>query len=1039
MAQPVISSLTILPTAPETFSVLEQRMRVAEEQAESLISDLQALGVTSHRFTKLKVSKSAEHIRPISPVKAWSVFTGDGDTLWRNCENLVTRMCHMESMLHTLKLNVFRLQTDRELSTKHSDELEGRLLQMQEEHAQELKEAQLEVMRLRQRLNCAIEELERELEAKERLSAALEIATTTKTDVAIAAEDLKAANTSMRQRIAKLQDKLSQEAALRALLEEEQAVLFLTVQDMKNVVEEERTQVQELQQYCQKMNKECREMKDKLENAESRCLEAEKGNKQLRSELETKDSHVSHGQEKIKIIKQKCEEEQAELAQLRVDSVALREAAEKVQCLNQQLENQCLELTETVQKLTNQNLHLVTEHQQELKVAQDTMAKKLQEQDALLKVLQTNLGGEVQKILSERTQLETKLQSLRTEHNKCTEKAAHAEQKNTVQMEMQENTISYLRAQLDSARQDKATLENEKILLQEELYKTLNDFLEKKQNLEVQLTENKLELELLQSSLWVQEQENKCLVERMAVLEQEQHAKRQVELLLNELTDSKNNLAYEKGKLQSTVEQLQSDLHAFGDVRSENSKLCKLNTTLQARYTQVNSELDSSKIQQQRLEAKLQQTEHLLLCKEEELASAVQSRDKAIKEEKRLRQQIDTLEETEGHTKVVLQQQLSHVCEERTRMSETLENVLSSHAKLQKDLEIVQTELGRKDNDLSSLHKERARSQKNVEKLNAELAECNARLHATESQQRGKIEPLQKFAAVAQEDNRKLARALDQALQRNSTLQSHVNELEKELQSKELHEKQLFYNHTKAEEDYRIKEKLFLEQLVLLKKQHQGERKEAKKAARKEVTEMKKALDFVTAQSTGLSQTDRELRERESMLQKEILHQKDIICSLQAQLQSYIESKGSKKQNERIQNLEAELTYMKNMKESYEKNNNVQCKRIQEFMNEVSSMRKEISAAASQDEKESDLKTLLEEEVESRQKLEQRCKELECRVLKLQEKLGTEIRDASEQSEQDFNNLKMSPYFPTSTLEHWETKQKLQLISRNVLAKDKTN
>lgn len=40
-----------------------------------------------------------------------------------------------------------------------------------------------------------------------------------------------------------LQDKLSQEAALRALLEEEQSVLLLTVQDMKNVVDEERTQV----------------------------------------------------------------------------------------------------------------------------------------------------------------------------------------------------------------------------------------------------------------------------------------------------------------------------------------------------------------------------------------------------------------------------------------------------------------------------------------------------------------------------------------------------------------------------------------------------------------------------------------------------------------------------------------------------------------------------------------------------------------------------------------------------------------------------
>ncbi|XP_069830660.1 coiled-coil domain-containing protein 150 isoform X2 [Dendropsophus ebraccatus] len=1035
-ARPVISPLRILPTAPETFSVLEQRMRVAEEQAESLISDLQALGITSHRFTYPKVSESNKLVRPISPVRARPAFTGDGDTLWRNCENLVTRMCHMESMLHTLKLNVFRLHTDRELSTKHSGELEHQLHQVQEEHAQELKEAQLELMRLRQRLNCAIEEREREQEAKERLSIALEIATTTKTDVAIAAEELKATKASMSQRITKLQEKLSQEAALRALLEEEQAVLLLTVQDMRNIVEEERTKVQELQQYCHKINTESKEMKDKLENSESRWQEAENKNKQLWSEIETKDSHVSQLQEEIKIIKQKCEGQQAELGQLRADSVALREAAEKVQCLNQRLENQCSELTETVQKLNNQNLHLVTEHQQDLKVAQDAMTKKFQEQETLLAVFQTNLGAKVQEMLRERTQLEAEVASIRAEHNKCTEKAIHTEQKTSVQMEMQENTIAGLRAQLDSALQDKTAIENEKRLLQEEL-----------------------EQELLQSSLWVQEQENKRLVEHVAVLEQEQHAKRQVESLLNELTDSKNKLAYEKGKLQSTVELLQLDLQSFGDAHSENSKLYKLNASLQARYTQLNSELDSSKIRLQRLKAKCQQTEHTLRCKDEELTLAIQSRDEAIKEEKRVRQQIDTLEET----KAVLQQQLSQVCEERTRMSETLENVLSSHTKLQKELEILQTELGRKDNDLSSLRNDRVGSQKYVKKLTAELAKCNARLHATESQYLGKIEPLQKFVEVAQEDNRKLAQALDQALQRNATLQSYVSKLEKDLQRKELQEKK------KAEEDHRIKEKLFQEQIALLKKQHQLESKETKKAARMEVTELKKALDSVTATSTELSQTNRELRSRESMLHKETLQQKDLICSLKAQLQSYLESKEVRKQKERIQELEAELTHMKNMKESYEKKNNEQSKRIQEFVNEVESMRRQIAAATSQDEKESNLQRQLGEEATSRQKLEQRCKELECRVQKLQqETLGTDIPfiDTREQSEQitvtiqealswlqsnvketerqksmkeDCNNLKISPYFPTSTLEHWETKQKLQLISRNVLVQDKNH
>ncbi|XP_073445355.1 coiled-coil domain-containing protein 150 isoform X2 [Dendrobates tinctorius] len=1049
MDRPVIPPLTILPTAPETFSVLEQRMRVAEEQTASLISDLQTLGVSSHRFTKFEKLKS-QHIRPISPVRARPAFTGDGDTLWKNCENLVTRMCHMESMLQTLKLNVFRLHTDRELSTKHSGELEHRLLHMQEEHAQELKESQLEVMRLRQRLNCAIEERKREQEAKERLSAALEIATTTKTDVTIAAEELKATKACMSQRLAKLQDKLSQEAALRACLEEEQAALLLTVQDMKNIVEEERTQVQELQQYCLKISKEDKDLNDKLEAAESKCQEAEKDNQQLRSEIEAKVSQVSWLQEDLEIRKQKCEEDQAEISQVRADSVALREAAEKVQCLNQQLENQCSQLTETVQKVTNQNLQLVSQHQQELKVVEDTMAKKLQEQETLLSIVQTSLSGEVQKILCERSQMERELETLHTEHSKFKEKAKDTEKKNTVQIEVQEKTIASLRADLDSALQNKTVLENEKMMLQEEL-----------------------EQELLQSSLWVQEQENKCLADRAALQEQEQHNKRQVEFLLNELTDSKNKLAYEKGKLQSTVHQLQSDLQSFGEAHSENTKLRKLNAALQARFTQVNSELDSNKIRLQRLQAKLQKTEHVLLSKEEELALAVQAREEAKKEVRGLRQQIDTFEMMEERTKAVIQQQLSDVCEERTRMSETLENVLSSHSKLQKDLETLQTELGRKDNDLLSLQKDRSLNRECFEKLKAELLECNAKLQTAECQQYREIEPLQKFVEVAREDNRKLAQTLNVTLQRNSTLQNRVNELQKELQNKELQEKQGILNRAKAVEDYSVKEKLLGEQLVSLKNKHLVESKEAKKAARKELTELKKALDSVTTKSTELSRTNRELRNRESMLEKETLHQKDLIRNLKIQLKSHIESQGVRKQSERIQDLEAELKRMKNMKKSYEKNNNEQCKSIREFMNEVDNMRKEINAATSQNAKEPNVQSQLEE-VKSRQKLEQRCKELESRVQKLQQvKLDTEIslRAANEDSEQitvrlqeahswlqsnfdelqleilknrqksikeDLNNLKTSPYFPASAVEHWETKQKLQLISRNLLLGDKT-
>ncbi|XP_040205692.1 coiled-coil domain-containing protein 150-like [Rana temporaria] len=1015
MARPVIAPFSIRPTAPETFSVLEQRMRMAEEQTESLISDLRALGVNSQKIVskEFEYEKNSEFLRPISPVRARQAFTGDGDTLWRNCENLVNRMCHMESMLQTLRLNLFRQHTDRELHTKHTGELEQRLRERQDEHASEMKDAQLEIMRLRQRLNSAIESMEREAEAKERLSAALEIATTTKKDVAMAAEEMKATKVRMSQRLAELQEKLSEEAALRALLEEEQADLLLTVEGLKNIVEEEQAQVQKLQKYCNTVEREGLERKNKLTQEKSRCEELEKENKQFQIELEAKDSLLSLLQEDVKITKQKLEAEQAELSQIKLDSATLHGAAEKVQSINQQLESQCSELTATVERLTNENIHLTTQHQQDLKVVQDTMSQKLQKQELMLNTVQESLNEELQTLQSHQTALERELETLRAEHTECHKRIALVKQKNAVQKERQDSTTARLRADLESALKGRVVLDSEKRVLQEELDRAQSDFLENKQNMEILLTENKLELSSVQASLLAHEQENRRLMDQLAVLEQEQNAKRQVEALLTELTDSKSKLAYEKGKLESRVRKLQSELQSVCDAQLENSKLRKLHDAVEMKYIQITSELDSCKIRLQRTEAKLRQTVNLSNRKEEDFTLAIQARDEAVREERKLREQIKTLEDKEENNRVILQQQLSDVCEERSRMSETLENILSSHTKLQKDLETLQTELGCRDADIVNLHKDRANSQKQIQRLEGELSDLKRRLRTAESQHHGKIEPLQRSIEIAWEDNRKLSHALDQAVQRNALLQHCVEELEERLQNREAQEKQLLLMKTQAEEEVRMKDQLLEERVTSLSKQHQLESKEAKKIARKEAAELKKALDNATAKSAELSRTNRELRARESMLQKEILQQKESICGLKTQLRCYMERKGTRKEAERIHELEARLKTMQKVQEDYERNNNEQCKRIQEFMPEVEKLRNEIAAAASCRAQEDTFQSPREKNVKSRMKLEERCGDIV-----------------------EYNLAKHLHFHPQSTAEHSETKQKLKLISRNLLQKE---
>uniref|UniRef100_H3AYZ0 Coiled-coil domain containing 150 n=1 Tax=Latimeria chalumnae TaxID=7897 RepID=H3AYZ0_LATCH len=272
MYRPVISPLNTNTTVPETFTVLQQRINTAEEQAEALIKDLGTLGVSGGELQMFsKPPGGPELHRPISPVHTRKAFTGENDTLWKNCESLVSRVCRMESIIQTLKLNIFRLQTEKELNPNSSAQLAERLKSVQEEHIQELRTVQREMMRLRQQLCEVNEEKEAAQDELHRLSAALEIATATKTDVVMAAEELKTVKSKMSRKLHELISKRALEKCLRLSLEESQAALLQRVQDMEKVVEQEREQVQLLQKECKALTRDSHETQERLQREQQRA------------------------------------------------------------------------------------------------------------------------------------------------------------------------------------------------------------------------------------------------------------------------------------------------------------------------------------------------------------------------------------------------------------------------------------------------------------------------------------------------------------------------------------------------------------------------------------------------------------------------------------------------------------------------------------------------------------------------------------------------------------------------------------------------
>ncbi|XP_065416942.1 coiled-coil domain-containing protein 150 isoform X5 [Chrysemys picta bellii] len=1036
MARPTIAPMSVSATAPEAFAVLQQRMSVVEEQTSALARDLELLGVNGQSldlFHSKPLETPGSH-QPVSPVRARVAFVGESDMLWKNCESLVNRMCRLESVVQTLKLNLFRLQTEKELNPKHAAHLEQRMNAMQEEHLQELKIVQIEAMKLRQQLSEAKEDVEKAQEEVQRLSAALEIATATKTDVAIAAEELRTTKHIMNHRLHELREQLSQEASLRESLEESQATMLRRVQDMEITVEAEREQVQVLQQDCHGLHKDVQLARERLQKEEERTAQLGQECTQLKADLDSRNCIISQLSEEAKNAQLSFSKEHEENVQLRSEITALRETAEKVQAINDQLTQQCSELSTTLRSVSMENAKLISDHQAMLKAEQERMTQKLLEQDLLLDAARANIIGELQSIQNEKGQLQKELEALHTEHAGCRQKACLAEEMTTTQKLLLESTIARLRGELETALKERGSLLMEKESLQQEMKKTASDVTQEKNKLEVELTGNKLEMGAMRSTLQNLERENKRLMDRLAALEHQQCAQQQVEQVLAELTDSKNKLAYDKGKLQTKVQQLEEELQSLADAHSENSHLRKLNAALETKYTQVNVELGSVKINMQRMEAQLKQMANL-------------------------------------------KRQLEEAKEDNDKVTAVLENVLASHSRMQAALEKVQTELGRKDSEITGLRKDRTQNQQKIQRLEVELEQYQAKLVVIETQHNSQVDPLCKALEVARADNKKLALSLEQALQANSTLQSKVIHTQEELDRKEIEHQQLMACREQLIEEATMEERLYSERLESLKKQFQTEREAMRKAGHRESAELKKALEEASSKSAEVSRANRELRQKIMELEKSLVSYRGKLKSQRAQIRHYLASKANNIQNtERIKEIESELRQMELIKEQYQKKNYEQSQSIQKFMTELTSLQSEMQTLAKNQHevatRNRQLESQLEMEQKVRQQLENQCQKLDDTIKhlkKCKEETEQKLKEASVESEQITANLEEAHHWFKSkfdslqlelvknkqqnipsernygketekekavklpsqaSLNRWETKQQLKLISR---------
>nr|XP_031533918.1 coiled-coil domain-containing protein 150 isoform X3 [Vicugna pacos] len=970
MSRPVLSPTHINATASETFTVLQQRMRIVEEQTSSLRDDLIMLDFGEKRG-QLETAKYVEEPMSqniISPIQNEIICSGKTDILWKNCEFLVNRMCRLEGLIQSLKMNIFRLQTEKDLNPQKTAFLKDRLNSIQEEHSKDLKLLQLEVMNLRQQLRDVKEEEDRAQDEVQRLTATLELASETKKNSAIIEEELKTTKRKMNLKIQELRRQLSQEKHLRESLEKSGSAMLLKIQEMGSTVEVERKQVQILQQNCIALRSSIQTTQEVLAQEQQQKGELETATSQLKSDLVSRDDLISKLVEENKVV-------------------------------NDQLTRKCSELNSMLQTVRMENTRIIADHQAILQEEQKMMTQTFQEQNLLLDAAHASITSELQTVQNEKTQLQVHLDHLILEHNQCIQKAQDIEKRTAVQKELLESTITRLRGELEASMQEKKSLLDEKDRLQREVTKTEKEIAQEKCNLEKELAKTKVDINALTHSLHTAEEKNKQLADQMASIELQQAtsdyhwlAQQQVENVLGKITESKNKLAYEKGKLQIKVKQLEEQLHSFTETSSQNDHLRKLNKALEGKYAQVKSILEKN---------------------EEELSRAVKGRDAALKESQKLKGDLEALEDRENKKVGNFQRQLAEAKEDNCKVTIMLENVLASHSKMQGALEKVQIELGRRDSEIAGLKKERALNQQRVQKLEAEVDQWQARMLVIDAQHNSEMEPLQKALDVAREDNRKLAMSLEQALQTNNHLQTKLDHVQEKLEGKELERQNLETFRERMNEESKMEAELHAERIDALRKQFQTERETAKKAAQREMTELKKALDEANFRSVEVSRTNRELRQKLTELEKMLNSSKEKIKTQKAQIKLHLSAKANNAQNiERMKQIETELRQMEIIKDQYQKKNCEQSLSIQKFVSEMTNLQKEMQLLAksqydtSARNKQQELR--LEAERKVRQELENRCQELEETVRhlkKCKEATENKLKEASVESEQITANL----------------------------------
>ncbi|KAM6970137.1 coiled-coil domain-containing protein 150 [Aplochiton taeniatus] len=776
-SRPTIQPLSAGVTAPEALSVLHQRLLMAEEQAESLIRDMGSFGVSREEI--LDSREPAQ--RPVSPLKmrrALGSEAGSEATLWRQCDSMVSRVCRVESLLQTLKLTTFRLETQRELDPSHSARLKEQLSALQQESEEEQRVSGREVMRLQDQLQQACMERDEAQAEYHRLGEALEVATTSKMDLAFATEELKMVKVQMSDKLTEMKQQLSEESARSFLAMKSQSELLHRVEEVEREVGKERRQTQLAQAECQALRSEGHITRQRLQEETERARRLQEQYQDHVEQADVKDLLFGELKSELKSARLALQKQQQENQKLLKDGGELRTAADRVQVLNNQLQSQCGELSSSLRALTMENARLQTDKQATVKAERTRVVKQLREQDLLLEAARRNIQDELQRALSDKVKLHMELETLKADHAQLQQSSMVAQETAVTQKELLERTIERLQGELSVALTEREAVRTDRDRAKTEMCLVVTKLEAERVVLEDQLSTVKREAGSLSSALQRQQEENRRLVEKMADLKHQQ-----VQQMLQELTDNKNQLAYENGKLQTRVRELEMELHD-----STMSPVHRDKAGGQGSQT-----LDDVLVSHSRLQQDTESLKHELGAKEQE-ANTLRTDRKALEESstksgdlsranRELREKVSELEKVVTNQKARIREQKFQL----KQHLQTKEALGCNHKRKGMEAELKTLEA------LKEEHQKRFYEQLE-QQLRGEILE----LQCLSTSQEGELEAQRQFRDTMQDKCQRLEESINR-------LQEAKEEAEKKLRDATLESQQISENLEEANKWFRSK------------------------------------------------------------------------------------------------------------------------------------------------------------------------------------------------------------------------------------------